>query len=236
MGFPIRKFTDQSLFAAPHDLSQRTTSFIASQHQGIHRIPLRHLIGLIIHAHPRLASRQASRQRSKPSRPVPFVTPAWLHEHKITHCQDPRRILDFKDQLASTPPSGTSHTSPEPKPKVRVCGQARRSFDPDHMPGTRPRPIPNTRSRTRRSSRTSNRMESLFTMLNHGSMHPPGQHQATVRQKTERRQTHVRLNPYGEALSLHAMASQGWWSLTDSNRRHPACKAGALPAELKPRT
>ena len=47
VGFPIRKFTDQSLFAAPHDLSQRTTSFIASQRQGIHRIPLRHLIALI---------------------------------------------------------------------------------------------------------------------------------------------------------------------------------------------
>ena len=46
-GFPIRKFTDQSLFAAPHDLSQRTTSFIASQRQGIHRIPFRHLIALI---------------------------------------------------------------------------------------------------------------------------------------------------------------------------------------------
>ena len=26
-----------------------------------------------------------------------------------------------------------------------------------------------------------------------------------------------------------------WWSLTESNRRHPACKAGALPAELRPR-
>lgn len=26
-----------------------------------------------------------------------------------------------------------------------------------------------------------------------------------------------------------------WWSLTGSNRRHPACKAGALPAELRPR-
>ena len=24
----------------------------------------------------------------------------------------------------------------------------------------------------------------------------------------------------------------GWWAVTDSNRRHPACKAGALPAEL----
>ncbi len=48
MGFPIRKFPDQSLFAAPRNLSQRTTSFIASQRQGIHRIPFRHLIVLII--------------------------------------------------------------------------------------------------------------------------------------------------------------------------------------------
>ncbi len=24
----------------------------------------------------------------------------------------------------------------------------------------------------------------------------------------------------------------GWWAVTDSNRRHPACKAGALPTEL----
>jgi hypothetical protein len=47
VGFPIRKFSDQSLFAAPQDLSQRTTSFIASQRQGIHQIPLRHLIVLI---------------------------------------------------------------------------------------------------------------------------------------------------------------------------------------------
>lgn len=29
--------------------------------------------------------------------------------------------------------------------------------------------------------------------------------------------------------------SEVWWSLTESNRRHPACKAGALPAELRPR-
>jgi hypothetical protein len=25
-----------------------------------------------------------------------------------------------------------------------------------------------------------------------------------------------------------------WWSRTESNRRHPACKAGALPTELRP--
>ena len=52
VGFPIQKSSDQSLFAAPQGLSQRTTSFIASQCQGIHRTPLRHLIALMIDAHP----------------------------------------------------------------------------------------------------------------------------------------------------------------------------------------
>ena len=28
---------------------------------------------------------------------------------------------------------------------------------------------------------------------------------------------------------------EGWWSQTESNRRPPACKAGALPTELWPR-
>ena len=50
VGFPIRKSSDQSSFAAPQGLSQRTTSFIASQRQGIHRTPLRHLITLMIDA------------------------------------------------------------------------------------------------------------------------------------------------------------------------------------------
>ena len=49
VGFPIRKSTDQSLFAAPRGLSQRTTSFIASCRQGIHQMLLRHLIALITH-------------------------------------------------------------------------------------------------------------------------------------------------------------------------------------------
>ena len=50
VGCPIRKSTDQSLFAAPRSLSQRTTSFIASCHQGIHQMPLSRLIALIINA------------------------------------------------------------------------------------------------------------------------------------------------------------------------------------------
>jgi hypothetical protein len=39
VGFPIRKSADQSLFAAPHGLSQRITSFIACACQGIHQMP-----------------------------------------------------------------------------------------------------------------------------------------------------------------------------------------------------
>ena len=56
VGFPIRKSMDQSLFAAPHGLSQRTTSFIASQRQGIHRMLLRHLIALMIDVRSRSAA------------------------------------------------------------------------------------------------------------------------------------------------------------------------------------
>src|SRR5689334_20736438 len=47
-GCPIRRSLDQSSFAAPQGLSQRTTSFIASQRQGIHQMLLRHLITLMI--------------------------------------------------------------------------------------------------------------------------------------------------------------------------------------------
>ena len=43
-GFPIRKCADQSLLSAPRTLSQSATSFIASQCQGIHEMPLRRLI------------------------------------------------------------------------------------------------------------------------------------------------------------------------------------------------
>jgi hypothetical protein len=42
-GFPIRISTDQCLLSAPRSFSQSATSFIASQCQGIHEMPLIHL-------------------------------------------------------------------------------------------------------------------------------------------------------------------------------------------------
>jgi hypothetical protein len=61
-GFPIRRFLDQSSFAAPQDLSQRTTSFIASQRQGIHQMLLRHLITLMINVRPAKAEHDHQRK------------------------------------------------------------------------------------------------------------------------------------------------------------------------------
>src|SRR4051812_1646845 len=66
VGFPIRKSSDQSLFAAPQGLSQRTTSFIASQRQGIHRMPLRHLITLMIDV--RLSKEKKQTKKRSPPR------------------------------------------------------------------------------------------------------------------------------------------------------------------------
>ena len=37
-----------------------------------------------------------------------------------------------------------------------------------------------------------------------------------------------------EASGLFQGRGAAWWSRTESNRRHPACKAGALPTELRP--
>ena len=53
-GCPIRRFTDQRLFAPPRDLSQLITSFIASESQGIRHAPF---FTFLIHS-PTLACRR----------------------------------------------------------------------------------------------------------------------------------------------------------------------------------
>ena len=86
MGFPIRKFSDQSLFAAPQDLSQRTTSFIASQRQGIHQIPLRHLIALIINAHHVVPPRQKGTMLCEAEAAQDMIEKTSLLKHVRARC------------------------------------------------------------------------------------------------------------------------------------------------------
>ena len=79
MGFPIRKSTDQRVFAPPRSLSQRITSFIACACQGIHQLPLRHLIVLIANAH-----RANTKGLSRPGAISKRLSPS----------HDPSRLLD----------------------------------------------------------------------------------------------------------------------------------------------
>ena len=159
MGFPIRKSTDQRVFAPPRSLSQRITSFIACACQGIHQLPLRHLIVLIADAHP---------DRSPDD-----------HRHKKTSFS----------RSAREPRLGWPTICPG------LSG-------PDGMPTTR----------------IGIRTNLLFTMsCRTGS-------------------TLARAANLFHANDRSSSRHQDWWSRTGSNRRHPACKAGALPAELRPRT
>src|SRR4030042_7014347 len=66
VGCPIRKSTDQRLFAPTRSLSQRTTSFLASYRQGIHQMLFGHLIALISNAH-RVRFTSAASERSSSS-------------------------------------------------------------------------------------------------------------------------------------------------------------------------
>ena len=63
MGFPIRKSSDQRVFAPPRRLSQRITSFIACACQGIHQLPLRHLIVHIANIHRSSLQRYGNKKR-----------------------------------------------------------------------------------------------------------------------------------------------------------------------------
>ena len=78
VGCPIRRSMDQSSFAAPHGLSQRITSFIACACQGIHQMPLRHLIVLIANAHHLAARFRRKRQQTG----LPFTTQSIQQCHR----------------------------------------------------------------------------------------------------------------------------------------------------------
>ncbi len=118
VGFPIRTCPDQSSFAAPRTLSQRTTSFIASQHQGIHRDTLITLDRF----HYRCPSPSAKRRTPQPASPVA--------NHEEQHRRRTRAgpaIHSFQRPFASNAsdenPSGQPgpmmHHAVAPTPKAR---------------------------------------------------------------------------------------------------------------------
>jgi hypothetical protein len=191
VGFPIRKSADQSFFAAPHGLSQRSTSFIASQRQGIHRMPLGHLIALIINAHP-------ARQRSRSS----------VHANGSIG-----RTLNRKTSLLRIVPTACGQAADE---SIDDTTSLRRRFSFAGQRGCRCSEIAH---RSRRCVTISARSDPTSS-----------------RCQISRRPYQAGWLDGGRAsrFSLADESKLGWWSQTESNRRPPACKAGALPTELWP--
>ena len=166
VGCPIRKSTDQSLLAAPHGLSQRAASFIASQCQGIHQMPFRRLI----------STNECATRRRKPTR----------DQHQ------PARIRQRCIVM----------TQPAVPPKLRrrpcrvILGHSFSSHVKD--------PIPASADICFLSRRISRRLA------------------------LAKRPCRVIV---GHCPSL---CPSSWWRRTGSNRRPHACKARALPTELRP--
>ncbi len=165
VGCPIRKSTDQCLLAAPHGLSQRAASFIASQCQGIHQMPFIRLFSHYI--------RMRHAQEKAHKEPTPARThPAKMHRHDPTSSLliaeatalsgHPRSLILFTCQR--------SHI----RPRADICF-------------------------------LSHRISSLSLV------------DCRVIE--------------GHCPSL---CPSSWWRRTGSNRRPHACKARALPTELRP--
>jgi hypothetical protein len=190
VGFPIRKSTGHRLFAPHRSLSQRTTSFIASCRQGIHRMLLGHLIALISNAHLRIAG---SDTQLAAARHFLLLLGSVSTAYRKTSLQRDRPKQSLRlassDRTTLVHPFGAAHRRCSPMP----------SDDADRRPAFRAYPF--------------------FTM----SRQPLHEAAEAV---SLRRWTFSRAHPFGE---------QVWWSQTGSNRRPPACKAGALPTELWPR-
>ena len=80
-GFPIRKSADQRALAPPRGLSQRATSFIASQCQGIHQMPLLRLIRSRSQG-PEIVSRETGTETARNPKPRSLpCSPPSLRRH-----------------------------------------------------------------------------------------------------------------------------------------------------------
>ena len=107
VGCPIRKSTDQCLLAAPHGLSQRAASFIASQCQGIHQMPFIRLFYTFECATRR---RKPTRDKHRPARIrqrcIVMTQPAASSCEATALSGHPRSLILFTCQRSHTRLSG----------------------------------------------------------------------------------------------------------------------------------
>src|SRR5215468_1634240 len=73
----------------------------------------------------------------------------------------------------------------------------------------------------------------LYELLKNSRSIREQSRESTTKQPGKRQAALVLIS--GKTRIVHAGQPTTWWRMTGSNRRPPACKAGALPAELIPR-
>src|SRR4051812_9500114 len=117
VGCPIRKSTDQSLLAAPHGLSQRAASFIASQCQGIHQMPFRRLI----------STTNAPRAGESPQGPTTSPQP---HPAKMHHMTQPTALPLPEERPVGSSSAKKFFTCQRPHPRLGgyLCSLSRISL------------------------------------------------------------------------------------------------------------
>ena len=165
---------DQSLLAAPHGLTQRATSFIASQCQGIHQMPLKRLIDTQLSLAP-------TRRDQPTRRPEPFGKQS-RHKHLRARCA-----------------------------QIATCSFAAAC----PLPGIPRFPFFSRCPRTGDASASPISMSSLTRSVSRG------------RRSGARR---------AKGALVPVAPKARWWRRSGSNRRPHACKARALPTELRPLT
>src|SRR3972149_1262833 len=115
-GFPIRKSADQRALAPPRGLSQRATSFIASQCQGIHQMPLLRLIRSRSQG-PEIGSRETGTETARNPKPRSLpCSPPSLRRHTQHFFFAGRPNLKAAAAPGAAPPGPPRPTPPPPPP------------------------------------------------------------------------------------------------------------------------
>lgn len=235
VGCPIRKSPDQRSLPSPRSLSQGATSFIASRCQGIHQMPFSSLENLtkIRHAqgqtHPHGRSAHAKHHGCLPP---PIPDPGHTTRRRRKPNPEPAKARNISGTTRATRRrNATRAPAPETKTSSRCPRPANTPGHPrpgppkagPAAPCVRPtQPNPNTFRRRQRSDRRHCRKRHFAPR--------PGCR--GLRQRPTA--TGAKAGPESPPGGAGHPWSRPWWSRTESNRRPPACKAGALPTELRP--
>ncbi len=217
VGSPIRKSADQSLFSAPHGLSQSITSFIASCCLGIHQTPFSRLIRS--RKSQAFSGTEIVIQGSGPRGPDPSLSRVARGTRAPTH-NVVSVFLTWKD----CKPTATRSTALEDRTPAPDRAESKDPASP-HAPEGAP-PIT-------REPGFAHRLASRVFSLNDVKMSVTGQWNKRHPEPRSRPAALRTRRPesFGQTF---AGTSTRWWSLSGSNRRPPDCKSGALPAELRP--